>query len=183
MTPPFWFAALVVACIFGFSGNALADWPYEQDTRIEEEVPAPAPVVQVDVELAVDSTSPGGTRFVAPESGTYTITITGGAFCYLPQAGQNWGQYGGWSTLLHLCTNQPVKWGARDQWGQHPINTDGTVGVGARQATVAQGEAAGKGARVKVDLEKGGYITLLVSDGSDYYSDNSGTVKVRVTGP
>jgi len=53
-------------------------------------------------EVEVDSTNPDGVKFVAPESGSYKITIIGGAYCHLPEDEPNWAVYGGWKTLLHI---------------------------------------------------------------------------------
>ena len=177
-----WFAFFFVFLIFGFDGVRLArgaEYPYDDDNiTIEEEAP-----VAVDVSLPVDSTKPEGVKFVAPEKGTYRISITGGAFCYLPQDTESWALYGGWSTLLHYYVNQTIQWGEPDQWGKHPVNFTGTVGAGNRLATVAKAEAEGQGASVTVALDKGDSIWFLVSDGLSYYSDNSGIVTVRITGP
>ena len=153
------------------------------ETAGETTPPSSPGAVSVDIELEVNSTNPEGVKFVAPQSGSYKITIVGGAFCYLPQDVKEWAMYGGWLTELNLYINRPVEWGAPDEWGQHPVNSDGTVGSEERYATFAEAEATGQGLSVTVDLDKDGYVIVLVSDGSDFYIDNIGTVKIRITGP
>lgn len=132
-------------------------------------------------EVEVDSSNPEGVKFVAPESDLYEITIIGGAYCYLPQDDPNWTVYGGWRTMIHLYINKPVKWGEPGEWGSSPINFDNTIGSEKSTPTVSEAETTGKGSSVTVQLDKGEYIILLVYDGSDYYFDNSGTVKIRIT--
>ena len=134
-------------------------------------------------EIEVDSTNPEGVKFVAPESGSYEITIVGGAYCYLPQEDPNWSVYGGWRTMLHLYINKPVEWGESSEWGLSPVNFDNIIGPDKSIPTVAEAEVTGKGSSVTVHLDKGEYIIILVYDGSDYYFDNSGTVSVHITGP
>ncbi len=138
-------------------------------------------VVRVDVKLDVIASSTAGVKFVAPESGTYTLTIVSGAFCYLPQQAGQSSPYDGWLTQIQFYKNKPVKWGAPDEWGKHPIGADGSVGNGDHQANKAQAAAAGKGASTTVELQKGQSITFLVSDGSDWYSDNEGSVKIGIS--
>jgi hypothetical protein len=156
------------------------EYPYDDEVTVK---PAD-PVASVDVKLEVDSSNMTGVKFVAPEDGSYTVTIDGGAFCYLPENTDSWALYGGWSSLLHVYENHPVKWGAPDEWGKHPVDFTTTVGEGKRAPSVAAAAAAaGKGSSVTIDLKKGDYIVLIVSDGYDYYADNSGAVTVRITGP
>lgn len=137
-------------------------------------------VVRVDVTLDVTASSTAGVTFVAPESGTYTLTLLSGAFCYLPQQPGQSSPYDGWLTQVQFY-KKAVKWGAPDEWGKHPIDADGSVGNGDHLPTRAQAEAAGKGACATVELEKGQSLTFLVSDGSDWYGDNEGSVKVGIT--
>ena len=132
-------------------------------------------------EVEVDSTNPEGVKFVAPESGTYKITIIGGSYCYLPQDDPNWTVYGGWRTRLHLYINKPVEWGESGEWGSSPINFDNTIGPDESTPTVSEAETAGEGSSVTVQLDKDEYIIILVYDGSDYYFDNSGIVNVCIT--
>jgi len=157
--------------------------PPEEETT-EEVAPPPSPeAVSVDIELEIDSTNPEGVKFVAPENGSYKITIVGGAYCYLSEEEEAWSIYGGWLTMLSLYINRPVEWGAPDEWGQHPINSDNIIGSEERYPTFAEAEATGQGMIVTVDLDKNGYVIVIVSDGSDYYFDNSGIVKICITGP
>lgn len=174
-----WFILFFVFSIFlaGMPPPAQAEYPYDDDVTLEPTVDP------VDVRLEVDSTNKTGAKFVAPADGTYKIAIAGGAFCYLPQDSDSWALFGGWATGLLVYENQPVKWGAVDKWGKHPVDATTTVGLGDHSPTVAAAEAAAKGSSVTIDLKKGDYIMLVVSDGYDYYSDNSGIVTVRVTGP
>ena len=149
----------------------------------EEAAAPPSPeVVTVDVQLEIDSTNPEGVKFVAPGSGSYKITIVGGAYCYLSEEEEAWPIYGGWLTMLSLYINRPVEWGAPDEWGQHAINSDNIIGLEERYPTFAEAEATGQGLSVTVDLDKNGYVIVIVSDGSDYYFDNSGTITIRIVG-
>jgi len=132
-------------------------------------------------DVEVDSTNPDGVKFIAPESGSYKITIVGGAYCHLPEDEPNWALYGGWKTLLHMYINKPVERGDPGEWGLRPINFDNIIGPAEAMPSISEAETAGKDSSITVKLDKGEYIILLVYDGSDYYFDNSGTVKVRIT--
>lgn len=132
-------------------------------------------------EIEVDSSNPEGVKFIAPASGSYEITIIGGSYCYLPQDDPDWPVYGGWRTMLHIYINKPVEWGEPGEWGSSPVNFDSTIGPDKSASTVTEAESAGKGSSMTVQLDKGDYVILLVYDGSDYYFDNSGTVRVRIT--
>lgn len=85
--------------------------PAEEEAAGEAAVLPSPEAVSVDIELKVDSTNPEGTRFIAPESGSYEITIVGGAYRYLPEEDPNWAVYGGWRTVIGLYINRPVEWG------------------------------------------------------------------------
>ena len=69
------------------------------------------------------------------------------------------------------------------QWGIEPINFDEALGSPDFYPTIEQAEAAGQGASVTVDLDKNDYIIALEHDHLDYYSDNSGIITIRITGP
>jgi len=135
------------------------------------------------VELEVDSTNPEGTRFVAPENGSYEITIVGGASIHLPKTDPNWPIYGGWRTRLVLYINKPVEWGNPTEWGPQPINFDYKLGSDETYPAPAEAEAANQDASVTVHLDEGDYIIALESDEQDYYYDNSGIITIRITGP
>ncbi len=151
---------------------------------LSEETPMPTPSPpSIQVELGVDSVNPEGVKFIAPESGLYKMTILGGAYCFLSEDEEDWAIYGGWRTMLYLYINREVKWGAPDEWGLHPINPDNAIGPDQNYPTTAEAETAGQDTVVMIDLDKGGYVIALVSDGSDYYSDNSGIVEIRISGP
>ena len=154
-----------------------------------EEVPAggttplPSPeVATVDIALEVDSTNSEGVRFVAPETGSYTLTFIEGAYNYWETDDPAVG-FLGWRTRIDLYINRPVDWGGRDEWGPHPTNSDDGVGPIEYSPTWEDAEAAGQGSSVSVLLNKNDYVIMIVSDASDYYYDNSGTVKIRITGP
>ncbi len=132
-------------------------------------------------EIEVDSANPEGVKFIAPVSGLYEIAITGGSYCYLPPDEEDWSVYGGWRTMLHMYINKPIEWGEPGEWGPSPINFDDTVGPDKSAPTIAKAETIGEESSVNVQLDEGGYIILLVYDGLDYYSDNSGTVRVKIT--
>jgi len=80
-----------------------------------------------------------------------------------------------------------VEWGGPQlgdpQWGIEPINFDEALGLDERHPTIDEVEAAGQGSSVTVHLDKDDYIIALEHDHLDYYSDNSGTIKIRITGP
>lgn len=137
-------------------------------------------VIRVDAKVEVTASSMSGVKFVAPEAGTYKLTVLSGAFCYLPQQPGQSSPYDGWLTQVQFY-KKTVKWGAPDEWGTHPIDADGSVGNGDHQKNKAQAEVAGRGASATVELEKGQCLILLVSDGSDWYGDNEGSVKVGIT--
>lgn len=145
-----------------------------------------SPPAYVEVELEVDSTSPEGVKFVAPGSGSYEVTIVGGATSHLPETDPNWAKYGGWRTRLVLYVNKPVEWGGPQlgdpQWGVEPINFDHKLGSDERYSTIEEAEAVGQGASVTVDLDKNDYIIALEHDHLDYYSDNSGIITIRIAG-
>jgi len=138
------------------------------------------PIPAVDTLLDVHSTSMTGTTFTAPETGTYHFTIVSGAFCYLPLGPGETSPYGGWLTQIQIYT-KTVPWGAPDQWGQHPLKPDAAVGGGQHHPTSTEAATAGKGKTTALTIKKGTRLTLLVSDGSNYYGDNQGTVRVRIT--
>jgi len=141
---------------------------------------APTAKTAVDAQVDVPANRATGTTFTAPEAGTYRFTIVSGAFCYLPLKAGEASQYGGWLTQIEIHT-KAVTWGSPDEWGKHPLHAAAIVGDKKHQATSAAAEAAGKGATTTVTLQKGSQVTLLVSDGSDYYGDNKGVIKVRIT--
>lgn len=145
----------------------------------------PAPVY-IEVELDVDSINPEGVKFVAPGSGSYEITIVGGATSHLPETDQNWAKYGGWRTVVILYINKPVEWGGPvlgdPQFGVEPINFDEVLGSKGYYPTIEEAEATGQGSSVTVPLDKDDYIIVLEHDHLDYYSDNSGTITIRITG-
>ncbi len=136
--------------------------------------------VHFDTQLDVNSATMNGVTFTAPQAGAYHFTIVSGAFCYLPLKAGETSPYSGWLTEVQIYT-KPVTWGTPDEWGKHPINADATVGDAKHHPTSALAEAAGKGTTVTVNLPKGARVTLLVSDGSNYYADNKGVVKVHIT--
>lgn len=136
-----------------------------------------------EIELSIDSLNAGGVKFIAPETGSYTLTIVGGAFCNLPETDVNWPKYGGWHTTVILYINKPVEWGDPDvQFGPQPINFDYELGSDERYPTFAEAETAGRGLSLTVHLDKNDYIIALKSDRLDYYYDNSGIVRIRITG-
>ena len=163
------FASLVSFFSFALAGVALAG---DDSTT--------GSVVRVDTQIEVTASSQVGAKFVAPETGTYTLTLLSGAFCYLPQQPGQSSPYDGWLTQVQFY-KKAVKWGAPDEWGKHPVGPDGSVGNSDHQANKAQAAAAGKGACATAELEKGQTITFLVSDGSDWYGDNEGSVQVGIT--
>jgi hypothetical protein len=55
------------------------------------------------------------------------------------------------------------------------------VGNGDHQPSKGAAASAGKGSKTTVELEKGQVLTLLVSDGTDWYADNEGSVQVGIT--
>ncbi len=126
-------------------------------------------------ELNILSTSMEGSKFTASTEGLYKITIVGGAFTYSIY----------WDTILWKCNfalyiNKPVQWGAADQWGLHPINWDMGVGVPGNYLTFNEAEAAGLSKSGLVHLNKDEYIIAIISDGSNYYHDNSGMINVSI---
>ena len=154
----------------------------------EEEVAAPPSpeTVTVDVQLEVDSTNPEGVKFVAPGSGSYEITIVRGATSHLPETDPSWAKYGGWRTWIILYINKPVEWGGPllgdPQWGIESINFDDALGVDEYYPTIEEVEAAGQDSSVTINLDKDDYIIALEHDHLDYYSDNSGTITIRIVG-
>jgi len=134
------------------------------------------------MELEVDSTNPEGVKFIAPGSGSYEITIVGGATCHLPETDPNWSIYGGWRTGVVLYINKPVEWGEPTEWGPQPINFDYAIGSAEHYPTIKEAEAAGQGSSVTVPLDKDNYIIALEHDHIDYYYDNSGTITIRIAG-
>lgn len=133
----------------------------------------------VGTDVDVHANSMTGTTFTAPETGSYHFTIVSGAYCYVAPAEEG-SPFGGWLTQVQIY-KKAVSWGAMDQWGTHPLNPDATVGGGRHRVSSAAAAAAGAGMSVGVVLQKGSKVTLLVSDGSNYYDDNRGVVKVRIT--
>lgn len=136
--------------------------------------------VRVETQVVVDAKSMTPARFVAPENGVYRLTIRAGAFRYLPEGQKPPSPYDGWLTKVEVFKNKPVAWGAPDEWGKHPVGADGSVGVDDRLPTRTQAEAAGREAAFTVELEKGQELLFLVSDGSDWYGDNVGSVTVGI---
>jgi len=149
----------------------------------ESPVATVTPIQSFEVQFEVDSSDYHGVRFVAPESGIYEVSVAGGAYCYVPPGSPAWPTFGGWRTGLVLYVNRPVEWGQPDRWGVHPISPDHGIGSSQPCSSQAEAEAAGQGLSVKVNLEKGDYLIALVSDGSEYYFDNCGVVRICVTGP
>ncbi|NUN93402.1 MAG: hypothetical protein HUU04_06445 [Verrucomicrobiae bacterium] len=146
-----------------------------------EPAAAKAPDVRIETQVAVDAKSMTPARFVAPESGVYRLTIRSGAFRYLPEGQKPPSPYDGWLTKVEVFKNKPVAWGAPDEWGKHPVGADGSVGVDDRLPTRAQAEAAAREAAFTVELEKGQELLFLVSDGSDWYGDNVGSVTIGIS--
>lgn len=163
------FASLLALITFATVGVTLA-----------AEDAAKGTVVRVDAKVEVGASSMSGAKFVAPESGTYRLKILSGAFCYLPQQPGQSSPYDGWLTQVQFYT-KAVSWGSPDEWGKHPVGAAGSLGDGSHQSSRAAAAAAGLGASATVQLEKGQTLTLLVSDGSEWYGDNEGSVKVGIT--
>lgn len=139
----------------------------------------PTPV-KVDTNVEVNSASATGLSYTAPVSGVYHFTIVSGSYCYLSQTTGATSPFGGWLTEVQIFT-KPVAWGAADQWGKHPIQATAAVGDAKHQPTSAEAEAAGKGATVAVKLSQGDHVTLIISDGHDFYYDNKGSIKIHIT--
>lgn len=134
----------------------------------------------VKQQIEVNSTDVQGVKFVAPENGTYEVSIIDGAYCYLPEDDENWPLYGGYTNGVVLYINRPVEWGAEDEWGKHPADPDQILGPEERYASVEEAILAGQGSSVSFHLNKGDYFIAIVSDGTDYYFDNYGTVKIEI---
>jgi len=181
----------------GYSTDAGATWKmlhdnpdYDMAFRIygplSEETVTPAPALEpIEVELEVDSTNPEGVKFIAPESGSYTLTIVGGAYHYWGIVDPAQG-FKGWRTLIDLYINRPIDWGIPDEWGLHPVNSDRTIGLGDYYSTFQEAQAAGWGSSLVIHLDKNDYIITIVSmieSDPDYYFDNTGAVKIRISGP
>jgi len=140
----------------------------------------------IEVELDVDSTNPEGVKFVAPQSGSYEITIVRGATSHLLETDPNWAKYGGWRTCVVLYINKPVEWGGpqlgEPQFGVEPINFDQGLGSEVYCPTIEEAEAAGQGSSTTVHLGRNDYIIALEHDHLDYYADNRGTITLRIVG-
>lgn len=133
--------------------------------------------------ISVDSADASGAKFVVPKSGLYKITFVSGAYRHLPEDNENWPKYGGWRTRVHFYVNRPIEWGAPDEWGSHPINSDYAIGSDKHYSTPQKSETAEKGSSIKLHLDKDNYVTAIISDGSDYYFDNYGTLQLSIIGP
>jgi surface antigen len=131
-------------------------------------------------ELKVDSTNPQGVKFVAPENGSYEITISGGAWVHLPVTDPNWSIYGGWQSWLVIYKNKPVEWGNPTTWGKQPTNFDYELGSEKSYSSQAEAIAANQGTSIKILLNKGEYVIALESDHQGYYYDNNGIVTIRI---
>ena len=163
-------------------GEPAAGVSTEEEAAGEAAATPSLEAVTVDIELEIESTNPEGTKFVAPESGSYKLTIIEGAYTYWETRDPEVG-FLGWRTLIGLYKNRPAEWGAPDEWGLHPINPDNIVGLVDYHPTFGEAEAAGRGSSITVHLAKNDYIIIGVADGSDWYHDNSGSIRLRITGP
>ncbi|MDD1678328.1 MAG: PKD domain-containing protein [Methanomicrobiales archaeon] len=126
------------------------------------------------VDYSISSLDTTGVIFTAPTKGLYQFTITGGAYTHSIY----WDPII-WETNVWVYINKPVQWGNPDQYGQHLINYDWNFG-GPSSTSRDEAEALGIGKNTLINLNQGEYVILIIEDGSDYYSDNEGSVFVNV---
>jgi hypothetical protein len=122
--------------------------------------------------FSVPANTEDGVLVTAPEAGTYLFTITGGSYSFYADIDE-------WLSVLVAYRNRPAVFGAGGR-DTSPVNADYTLGPYSPQPTPEAAAATGVGARIRVPLNAGEYLRLLVPDSQGFFGDNRGRMSVFV---
>jgi hypothetical protein len=122
--------------------------------------------------FSVPANTEKGMLVTAPATGTYVFTITGGAYSFYVEIEE-------WLSVLVAYRNRPAVFGSNPR-DTSPVNFDYELGRYSPQATPEAAETTSVGARIRVPLNEGEYLRLLVPDSQGLFGDNRGSMTVLV---
>jgi hypothetical protein len=111
-----------------------------------------------------------GVQYQATTSATYRFTIAGGAYSLVRPPTD-------WETEVVFYKNRPPQW---ESGGTSMNGYDGIVGYWNPKPTAAEAAAAGNGTSERIALQAGDTVTFVVPDCQSCFSDNTGSVTIRI---
>jgi hypothetical protein len=128
-----------------------------------------------------------GEVFRPKAAGQYQVTITGGAYSFLPSEGFEGPGVKSWRSRLFAYRNGPVIWATRSGSGPvGPVGFDFAIGNGDLKATRGEAEKLAKGMAfiIPFSLKEGDFLTFVAIDEKGKYDKpgiNMGEVDLSFT--
>jgi hypothetical protein len=140
--------------------------------------PVRAPAALPVSTVYIPGTDVQGVIFSPSESGIYRFTITGGAFSQWPDDDD---PRSFWASAIYIFNNSPPRWVYAPKDGHYVLDGEYYVGAaGLYHASSSAAEAAGVGQIVDIPIDAGNYVSMLVPDYQDRYSENRGGMTVSI---
>ena len=113
------------------------------------------------------------------QSGLYKLSYLDDE--YSPWPNEQSEGYRGWTNIIEVYINSPVKWGTTDYGLTGPIDQDVYIGPGGYYLNKNEAISAASGDYRQLRSNAGDYLTIVTLDEKGRYFDNRGKIDLELT--